>query len=504
MEGPPGPPREGRPPASAPALRGRPPARRAPDGGGGGRLPRLLEASHHRRDAGAPPPAGGGIRPARADRRHVPGREDQHDGGASGLARRPARPERDVDRRRRRERGGPGPRRARPDDRLRQSGPERRVEGTHRQAHAQRSVGRRARQGAGRAHRSGAREQGRANARSRQLDERPDPSRPEAESEPMMTLGFDHPLYVLPFDHRGSFQTRMFGWKGRLTSEQTGEIAAAKRVIYDGFTAAVAAGVPRDKGGILVDEQFGASILRDAEAHGYVTACPAEKSGQEEFDFEYGEYFTDHIEVVRPTFCKVLVRYNPQGDPALNRRQADRLKRLSWYLRNKSRSRFMFELLVPAEQGQLDRLGGDTKAYDLELRPRLMVQAIQQLQDAQIEPDIWKVEGLDRLEDCERVVATARRGGRDTVGCIVLGRGEDAKKVRDWLAAAAGVPGFIGFAVGRTVFWDPLVAWRAKKTTREAAVAEVARPYKEVVGLFGRARGGGLGRTEGQLGSGEV
>src|SRR5947208_1700917 len=228
------------------------------------------------------------------------------------------------------------------------------------------------------------------------------------------------------FDHRGSFQTRMFGWKGRLTSEQTGEIAAAKRVIYDGFTAAVAAGVPRDKAGILVDEQFGASILRDAEAHGYVTACPAEKSGQEEFDFEYGEYFTDHIEVVRPTFCKVLVRYNPQGDPALNRRQADRLKRLSWYLRNKSRSRFMFELLVPAEQGQLDRLGGDTKAYDLELRPRLMVQAIQQLQDAQIEPDIWKVEGLDRLEDCERVVATARRGGRDTVGCIVLGRGEDA------------------------------------------------------------------------------
>src|SRR5437773_2068959 len=359
-----------------------------------------------------------------------------------------------------------------------------------------RSVGRRARQGAGPAHRSGAREQGRANARPRQLDERPDPSRPEAEGEPMTTLGFDHPLYVLPFDHRGSFQTRMFGWKGRLTSEQTGEIAAAKRVIYDGFTAAVAAGVPRDKAGILVDEQFGASILRDAEAHGYVTACPAEKSGQEEFDFEYGEYFTDHIEVVRPTFCKVLVRYNPQGDPALNRRQADRLKRLSWYLRNKSRSRFMFELLVPAEQGQLDRLGGDTKAYDLELRPRLMVQAIQQLQDAQIEPDIWKVEGLDRREDCERVVATARRGGRDTVGCIVLGRGEDAKKVRDWLAAAAGVPGFIGFAVGRTVFWNPLVAWRAKKTTREAAVAEVARRYKEFVDLFDTARGVVTGRTE--------
>src|SRR3989442_4744107 len=105
----------------------------------------------------------------------------------------------------------------------------------------------------------------------------------------------------------------MCGWKGRLTSEQTGEIAAAKRVIYDGFTAAVAAGVPRDKAGILVDEQFGASILRDAEAHGYVTACPAEKNRQEEVDLQDGEYFTHHIEGGRPNFCQGVVRCQPPG-----------------------------------------------------------------------------------------------------------------------------------------------------------------------------------------------
>ena len=111
----------------------------------------------------------------------------------------------------------------------------------------------------------------------------------------------------------------------------------------------------------------------------------------------------------------------------------------------------MFELLVPAEKAQLDRLKGDKKAYDLELRPGLMVQAIEQLQDAGVEPDVWKIEGLDRREDCEKIVAAARRGGRDKVGCIILGRGEDDKKVHEWLATAAGVPGFIGFAVGRTV-----------------------------------------------------
>ena len=128
----------------------------------------------------------------------------------------------------------------------------------------------------------------------------------------MTTVGFDQPLYVLPFDHRGSFQTKMFGWKGQLSPEQTSQVAAAKRVIYDGFRAAVAAGVPKDKAGILVDEQFGGANLRQAAAEGYTLACPAEKSGQDEFDFEYGEDFTWHIETFQPTFCKVLVRFKTE------------------------------------------------------------------------------------------------------------------------------------------------------------------------------------------------
>ena len=287
-----------------------------------------------------------------------------------------------------------------------------------------------------------------------------------------MTAGYDKPLYILPFDHRGSFQSKMFGWKGKLTAEQTAEIASTKEVIYDAFKASLAAGVPKDRAGILVDEQFGAAILRDAARHGYNTSCPAEKSGQDEFDFEYGEDFAKHIQEFRPTFCKVLVRYNPEGDQALNRRQAARLKRLSDYLHGSGRL-YMFELLVPPEPGQLQRLKGDKKAFDLELRPGLMVQAIHQLQDAGVEADVWKIEGLDRREDCARVVAAARRGGRDRVGCIVLGRGEDDAKVREWLTTAAHVPGFIGFAVGRTTFWHPLVDYRAGKISRDEAVQRI-------------------------------
>ena len=300
----------------------------------------------------------------------------------------------------------------------------------------------------------------------------------------MSPRGYDRPLYILPFDHRGSFETKMFGWHEPLSADQTAQIAAAKQVIYEGFKAAVAGGVPKEESAILVDEQFGATILRDARAQGFHYACPAEKSGQEEFDFQYGDDFAAHIEEFQPTFCKVLVRYNPEGDPDLNRRQAERLSRLSSYLQAAGRSLFMFELLVPPEKAQLDKVNGDKKAYDLEVRPRLMVQTIRELQDAQVEPDIWKIEGLDRPEDCERIVAVARRDGREKVGCIILGRGEDEQQVRKWLTVAAGVEGFIGFAVGRTDFWDPLVAWRGGKITRDGAVAEMARHYREFVDIF--------------------
>jgi len=300
----------------------------------------------------------------------------------------------------------------------------------------------------------------------------------------MTSIGFNKPLYVLPFDHRGSFQTQMFGWKGALSAEQTAQISAAKQVIYDGFKAAIAAGVPKEKAGILVDEQFGAAILRDAAANGYSISNGCEKSGQEEFDFEYGEDFPKHIEAFRPTFCKVLVRYNPEGDKALNTRQTARLKRLSEYLHGGSNSMYMFELLVPPTKAQLERFKGDKKVYDVELRPQLMAQAIQQLQDGGVEPDVWKIEGLDRGEDCQNVVAAARRGSRAQVGCIVLGRGEDDTKVRHWLRTAAPVPGFIGFAVGRTSFWDPLVGLRGGKISRAEAVTAIANRYREFVGIF--------------------
>jgi hypothetical protein len=200
-----------------------------------------------------------------------------------------------------------------------------------------------------------------------------------------MTSGDDQALYVLPFDHRHSYITGMFHFEPPLTSQQHADVCDSKQLIYEGFQLALEAGVPRDAAGILVDEEFGSAILRDAHQRGFITALSTESSGSEEFRFEYGDDFARHIEVFDPTFAKVLVRYNPEGDHALNLRQEERLKQLSDVCQASGR-RFMFELLVPATAQQLAGFKGDRAAYDLTMRPQLMVEAIHALKTQGLSP----------------------------------------------------------------------------------------------------------------------
>lgn len=301
-----------------------------------------------------------------------------------------------------------------------------------------------------------------------------------------MSIGYDKPLYLLPFDHRHSYVSGMFGFKPPLTADQHAAVADSKRLIYDGFLQALRDGVPASGAGILVDEEFGADVLRDAVAKGYATAVSVEKSGSDEFFFEYGDAFMEHIAAFGPTFAKVLVRYNPEDDAQLNRRQVDRLRRLSVACRDAGQ-RLMFELLVPATKAQMERCRGDKDTYDRQFRPALMRSAIRTLQDEDVEPDVWKIEGLDRREDCQQLVQTAQRGDRYGVTCIVLGRGADEQRVVQWLETAAPVHGFIGFAVGRTSFWDAVAGYRAGQQSREQAVSLIAQRYREWVDVFTRA-----------------
>jgi myo-inositol catabolism protein IolC len=298
-----------------------------------------------------------------------------------------------------------------------------------------------------------------------------------------MTLGYNGKLYILAFDHRGSFQKKMFGIEGDPTPEQTDQIADAKHLIFEGLLKATEQGVDPHATGCLVDEQFGApkGVPQQAKENGLLLAMPVEKSGQNEFDFEYGEDgFAEHIEEFDPDFSKVLVRYNPEGDAGMNERQTERLKRLADWLHDNDR-KFLFELLVPAEDHQLEQVGGDSDRYDAELRPELMRRTIVEFQDAGVEADIWKIEGIDTQEDCERISETCRRDGRDGVICVVLGRGANDEKVDHWLRQGAPVEGYAGFAIGRTIWWDPLKGYLDGDVEREDAAAQIADKYLHFV-----------------------
>jgi myo-inositol catabolism protein IolC len=298
-----------------------------------------------------------------------------------------------------------------------------------------------------------------------------------------MALGYSKPLYLLAFDHRGSFERDLFSAKPPISDEVRTGIIAAKEIIYDGFVEAVRRGVPVEAAGVLTDEQYGGGVARQAKLDGHLLAMPVERSGQLEFEFQYGEDFGVHIEAFDPSFVKVLVRYNPEGDAALNARQTERLARLTSWLHERRRL-FLFELLVPATSGQLDAAGGDQRRYDREVRPGLVVRTIEALQAGAVEPDIWKIEGLDEAAACAQVVAAARAGGRDGVVCIVLGRGADEAQVLEWLRVAAAVPGFDGFAVGRTIWEEALRNFISGKAERGATVEQIAQHYVETFNGF--------------------
>src|SRR5262249_20054703 len=278
---------------------------------------------------------------------------------------------------------------------------------------------------------------------------------------------------------------KMFGIQGDPTPEETERIADSKHLIYEGMVKAAESGaVHEDQEGVLVDEQFGSDVPQLAKQRGLKLAMPVEKSGQNEFDFEYGEDFGEHILQFDPDFSKVLVRYNPDDDAAMNRTQLEKLKRLADWLHEHDR-KFLFELLVPATEEQLASVGGDSDRYDAELRPELMRRVIEETQDFGCEVDIWKIEGVDAGEDADMLAKQTRKGdGREGVVCVLLGRGASDDKVDHWLRAAAPVEGFVGFAIGRSIWWDALKGYLDGSLERDGAAEQIAENYLRFIRVY--------------------
>ncbi|TCK66429.1 DUF2090 domain-containing protein [Curtobacterium sp. PhB136] len=302
----------------------------------------------------------------------------------------------------------------------------------------------------------------------------------------MPVLDAAHPLFLFAMDQRSSLLEHTYDESGGepIDEAEAERVRAGKQLVYRGVLTALAAGAAREHTGVLVDERYGADVARLAKDAGLQLAMPIERSGREWFELEYGDDWMAHVDAFDPDWVKVLVRDNPSFDADRRAQQASDLAAVASALHDAGRP-FLVELLVPGT----DEQQASVEDYDRDLRPDLVVQVLEYLQDHGVEADVWKLEGLDARSDAERVVATARRDGRDAVQCIVLGRDAPEEQLDHWLRTAAPVDGFVGFAIGRSNWEEPLEDVVREHLDTEAAEGLIAANYRHFVDTWLEARG---------------
>ena len=296
--------------------------------------------------------------------------------------------------------------------------------------------------------------------------------------------GYSEDLYILAFDHRGTITKGLLGVEGRQpTEEEANKVSEMKQIIFDGFLKAKESGITGGDPAILVDETFGLEVQQKAKDMNIKFAAPVEKSGQKVFDFEYGNQYGEKINEVGADFVKILVRWNPDDDEGTRETQGNRVKELSDWL-SKNDKKFLLEFLVPATEEQLASVENDQARYDSEIRPKLAVKVVQEMRERGADPDIWKIEGLETVEDCENVAAAIKTGDRENVMAVVLGRGASDEKVNEWLRAGSSVDGYRGFAIGRSIFWNALKGYHEGEKTKDEAVEEIAESYLGFLSVY--------------------
>jgi 5-dehydro-2-deoxygluconokinase len=278
-------------------------------------------------------------------------------------------------------------------------------------------------------------------------------------------------LFVLPFDHRAGFAQKMLGFGEMLTLDEKRLVTSYKQIIYDAIFKAIDMGIAKENSAVLVDEVYGLEILKDAKVKGLITMQTMEKSGQDFFDFEY-ENWKEHLLDINPSYAKALVRYDVSAD---NMDQLTRLKELSDFCAE-NKIGLLIEPLIKVRGEQAD--------FDQNERYKDLMVMIKEMQDFGIEANVWKIEGLYHKEQYEEVAKTARNNEkRVNVGVIILGRNETKEHVMQWITAGRDVAGVIGFAVGRTIFWE-LMKYKNQEISRGIAVDMIAEDYFSYYKLF--------------------
>ncbi|MFH1890674.1 MAG: DUF2090 domain-containing protein [Candidatus Kuenenbacteria bacterium] len=288
-------------------------------------------------------------------------------------------------------------------------------------------------------------------------------------------------LFIMPFDHRSSFKKALFEKRSGLSRREEEAVREYRKIIYEGFLAALKRRGDRGDMGILVDEEYGSAIIQKALKKKVVACLSVEKSGRLDFAFEYGRDFGRHILKFKPNYVKALVRYNPK-EKEKNSKQLKNLKKFGSWCKDNS-YKLMIELLIPPTRADLNRVQGNKERYDEKIRPQLAVRAVSEFHQAGIEPDVWKIEAFKDKLAWQGVINEIRRDNRENTGIIMLGRGESMAKVKGWIKICPKNQ-VNGFAIGRTIWWRAVMDLHKKKISRKQAINQIADNYLEFIKLW--------------------
>ncbi len=289
-------------------------------------------------------------------------------------------------------------------------------------------------------------------------------------------------LFILPFDHRSYFLKKSGVIDREPTENEKELVRKNKKIIYQAFQKSLELGIPRDSAAILVDDIYGKEILLDAKNNGYTAIQTTEISGLDYFAFEHGEHAEQFLVEVMPNYAKALVRLDPRNNTETEQTSLANLKKLNEICK-KNNIGFLIEPLFFPNTSDKETFGDDKRAFDEQMRPKLVQQLMDILYAENIRPDIWKIEGFSQSENYQSVADHLTTFDPDA-RIVILGRNETPEFVAKWITAGKTVSTVIGFAVGRTVFDAVLDEQQSGLISEAQAIEKIAGNFYHYYKLF--------------------
>ncbi|MGZ4677577.1 MAG: 2-deoxy-5-keto-D-gluconate 6-phosphate aldolase domain-containing protein [Acidimicrobiia bacterium] len=288
--------------------------------------------------------------------------------------------------------------------------------------------------------------------------------------------------FVLAGDHREPHLGALLGRPGPLDAHDRRTIVSVKELVAAAFSRVAARRTERPATvALLVDEEYGAPAARAAIAASHEVIMPVEASGLDHFALA-DPAILDRVLAVGPRGVKTLVRWHGDATDPRDEASLAGLRAVGHRLRTEAPgTEWMLEVIVAPSPARL-AAAGDSDTFVRRVRPRLAAEALRALLAAGVAPDVWKVEGIDEPAAAGLVAGAARTGA--TADHVVLGAGAGMDRVEGWLRTAAATPGFTGFAIGRSLWWDDVRAHLAGRLDPATTVDRIAQRYAGAIATY--------------------